>query len=120
MHHGIRDVKRGTRTKRRTKDLDQIHESIVKTGLIPAINDIAAAQSPAIDPDETLPGMGQFHCIHCDRHFISEDAKTRHLASKVHRKRVKLLREEPYSQKEAEGAVGLGTDKGLSQDMSDI
>lgn len=32
-----------------------------------------------------------------------------HLKSKLHKKRVKLLQEEPYTQKDAEAAVGLYT-----------
>ena len=39
--------------------------------------------------DETLPGLGQFYCVHCARYFISDQAMTTHLTSKQHKKRVK-------------------------------
>ena len=36
----------------------------------------------------------------------------KHAKGKPHKRRVRQLREEPYSQKEAEAAVGLSTDNG--------
>ncbi|KAJ3334335.1 hypothetical protein HDU76_000028 [Blyttiomyces sp. JEL0837] len=103
MHHRVRDVKRSSRTRARTKDLDQIHE------------DLKAPEkllNQPIDPD--LPGLGQFYCVECSRHFTSNGALVAHQSTKLHRKRLKVLKEEPYTQKEAEAAVGLGTDNGRS------
>ncbi|KAI9312897.1 hypothetical protein BX666DRAFT_1865448 [Dichotomocladium elegans] len=59
-----------------------------------------------IDPDK--PGLGQNYCVECARHFISRDALSEHLRGKTHKKRVKLLKEEPYTQAEADAAAGLG------------
>ncbi|KAJ3214303.1 Bud site selection protein 20 [Dinochytrium kinnereticum] len=67
-------------------------------------------QSTELDPE--LPGLGQFYCLHCARHFTSEMALEAHLLTKLHKKRLKLLKEEPYTQAEAEAAVGLLTDNG--------
>ncbi|VDN55922.1 unnamed protein product [Dracunculus medinensis] len=58
--------------------------------------------------DADLPGDGQFYCIECSRYFIDEATIIKHKNSKIHRRRVKALMEEPYSQREAERAAGLG------------
>jgi bud site selection protein 20 len=55
-HKNIRDTYRKYRLKRRTKDIDQIHED-----LKPENADKLKAQP--IDPD--LPGLGQHYCVHC-------------------------------------------------------
>ncbi|KAJ3406629.1 hypothetical protein HDV05_005904, partial [Chytridiales sp. JEL 0842] len=101
QHGRIRDVKRASRTRARTKDIDQIHTDLQNPQTF---------SNPSIDPD--LPGLGQHYCIHCAKHFISNEALDKHVASKLHKKRVKVLKEEPYTQAEAEAAVGLGVDNG--------
>lgn len=65
-----------------------------------------------------LTGGGDFPCIECSRHFISQDALEKHRTTKIHRRRLKELRDEPYSQKEADAAAGLGTDNGRSSRRS--
>ncbi|OZJ02374.1 hypothetical protein BZG36_04433 [Bifiguratus adelaidae] len=67
------------------------------------------AQQPK---DADLPGLGQNYCIQCARHFITGKALNEHYRGKVHKKRVKDLKEEAYTQKEAEAAVGFTTDNG--------
>lgn len=42
------------------------------------------------------------------KHFIDLQALRVHLKSKIHRRRVKELRVEPYTQAEAEAAAGIG------------
>ncbi|KAL1920622.1 uncharacterized protein VTP21DRAFT_999 [Calcarisporiella thermophila] len=108
-HKSIRDNSRKFRTRRYTKDLDQIHEDL-KPENQKKFNEIP------IDPD--LPGLGQFYCIACARHFQSQTALDEHRQNKLHKKRLKLLQEEPYTQKEAEAAVGLTTDKGKQGGVS--
>ncbi|KAI9345215.1 hypothetical protein BDR26DRAFT_856544 [Obelidium mucronatum] len=110
MHHSIRDVKRSSRTRARVKDLDQIQEDIAKKMAANSnslVTDSAAA-APELDSD--LPGLGQFYCIHCAKYFVTQPAMDVHLASKPHKKRVKVLQEPAYTQKDAEAAVGLRTD----------
>ncbi|KAJ1562881.1 ccr4 associated factor, partial [Cladochytrium tenue] len=128
----IRDVKRASRTRARTKDLDQIHE------------DLKAPEKLLHQPeDPDLPGLGQHYCVEvggdgeggpggpcdlchsiccsflatpsnvqCARYFTSAAALEAHVQTKLHKKRLKQLKEEPYTQKEAEAAVGLSTDNG--------
>uniref|UniRef100_A0AAF5RT56 Zinc finger protein 593 homolog n=1 Tax=Wuchereria bancrofti TaxID=6293 RepID=A0AAF5RT56_WUCBA len=62
-----------------------------------------------INFDLDLPGDGQFYCVECDRHFIDEKSLRSHRSSKVHRQRLKRLREPVYTQHEAEESVGLKT-----------
>ncbi|KAI8923113.1 hypothetical protein BC831DRAFT_472589 [Entophlyctis helioformis] len=102
QHHRIRDVKRASRTRARTRDLDQVFEDMK----VPA----EQLKKPA---DLDLPGMGLNYCIECARHFISAEALAEHKTTKLHKKRVKVLAtEEPYTQKDAELAAGLTTDNG--------
>jgi len=100
-HHSIRDISRAARTRARTKDLDQIHEDLKPENVEKIKNAL---------PDPDLPGMGQNYCIPCARHFTSDFALQNHLKTKIHKRRLKDLKEKPYTQKEAEAAVGLTTD----------
>ncbi|KAL7747662.1 hypothetical protein RI367_006951 [Sorochytrium milnesiophthora] len=101
MHHSIRDIKRRVATKNRTKDLDQIHDDLKK-------KEALKTQEPNIE----LPGLGQHYCVECAKHFIDDKTLQDHTKSKVHRRRVKELKDGPYTQKDAEEAVGLKTDNG--------
>jgi hypothetical protein len=49
-----------------------------------------------IDPD--LPGAGQFPCVYCDRYFIDEETRAKHVTTKPHKRRVKLISEVPLDQ----------------------
>jgi len=84
-------------TKRRFKDIDQIHDDL-------KVSDKFLNQ----EKDDELPGQGQYYCLHCARYFISKDAMDKHFASKEHKKRMKRMKDEPYSQEEADKAAGLG------------
>ena len=77
--------------------------------------------------DETLPGLGQHYCVEvsvcfpplspshfpfqCARYFESDVALSGHKKTKVHRRRLKDLKQPAYTQAEADAAVGLGVDK---------
>ncbi|KAI8084559.1 uncharacterized protein BX664DRAFT_337259 [Halteromyces radiatus] len=103
-HRGIRDVSRKYRTRNYTRDLDQIHDDIKPENAIKLKNQ-------EIDTDK--PGLGQHYCVECARHFINQDALDIHYRGKTHKRRVKKLQEEPYTQAEADAAAGLGkTDNG--------
>ncbi|KAJ3099597.1 Bud site selection protein 20 [Phlyctochytrium planicorne] len=103
----VRDVKRLSRTRARVKDLDQIHDDLKRPEKL---------QFKELDPD--LPGLGQFYCMECARHFENENALTTHLGTKLHKKRLKVLKEEPYTQAEAEAAVGMSTDNGVRKNQA--
>ncbi|KAI8823130.1 uncharacterized protein EV422DRAFT_523498 [Fimicolochytrium jonesii] len=100
-HRGIRDVKRAKRTRARVKDLDQIHEDLANP-----------EQYNNAEQDADLPGMGQNYCIQCARHFTTSASLQDHYNTKLHKRRMKVLKEAPFTQKEAEAAAGLFTDNG--------
>ncbi|CAO3676561.1 unnamed protein product [Umbelopsis vinacea] len=59
-----------------------------------------------IDADKA--GLGQHYCVHCARYFPSNDALQKHETTKLHKRRVKKTLDEPYTQKEADAAAGIG------------
>ncbi|KAG4305653.1 hypothetical protein PORY_001209 [Pneumocystis oryctolagi] len=88
------------KTKRYQRGIDQIHRDIST----PELKEALLSQKIDID----LPGLGKYYCIECSRYFESNDALVKHRIGKIHKKRVKLLKEVPYSQEEAEASVGIG------------
>ncbi|KAK9457568.1 hypothetical protein V1511DRAFT_493992 [Dipodascopsis uninucleata] len=94
---------RRSKTKRRTRDLDQVHEDLSSE---------ASVQKLSSQPlDESKPGLGQYYCIECAKYFETEFAQTMHRRGKNHKRRVRLLKEIPYTQAEADAASGLGVEK---------
>jgi len=79
-------IKRNFRTENRGRDLDQIFSDLEHPERF--------EKKPTVDPD--LPGQGQFYDRECARHFQTSDALEKHLKSKVHRRRLKQLKEKPY------------------------
>jgi bud site selection protein 20 len=71
------------RTRRRTKDIDQIQDEISRA------SKSAPSEQRPIDPEK--PGLGQFMCVYCDAYFISDVVMQEHLRSKPHKKRFVLL-----------------------------
>merc|ERR1711951_78624 len=61
----------------------------------------------AIDFDK--PGLAQFYCVHCAKHFIDNNAFQTHVKSKPHKRRMHALKTEPYSIEESERAAGMGS-----------
>lgn len=91
------------KTKRRTKDLDLIYDDLSSKEKISAL-----LNQPL---DETKPGLGQHYCIHCAKYFETGFALKTHLRSKVHKRRIKDLKEMPYTQEVADAAAGYNLDK---------
>ncbi|CAI2184049.1 19302_t:CDS:2 [Funneliformis geosporum] len=113
-HKGIRDQYRKYRTRNYAKDLDQIHEDLKK------VKEHGDEILKNQEWNEDLPGLGQFYCIPCARHFINSEASNEHQRGKNHKKRVKLLKEIPYTQAEAESAVGYSTEHSREKSISTI
>ncbi|KAI4223337.1 MAG: hypothetical protein L6R36_005486 [Xanthoria steineri] len=95
---------RRVKTKRRTRDLDQVHADLRSSKHL--------SQHKTTKPAEDLPGLGQWYCVECAKWFESEHSMQQHTRGKNHKRRVRMLKEEPYSQKEADAAIGLLTDNG--------
>lgn len=91
------------KAKRRRPDLDEIHRELRLQ--------VPARPRPDLgsEPDPDLPGGGLHRCLACARYFIDSANLKTHFRSKDHKKRLKQLSVEPYSQEEAERAAGMGS-----------
>ncbi|CAG8503540.1 2499_t:CDS:2 [Ambispora gerdemannii] len=141
-HKGNKDHSKKYRTRKYTKDLDQIHDDLLKLEGKNSSEKLHQGQEqPPHDIDPDLPGLGQHYCIACARYFIDANALTEHyrgkwlihvlnLAKHIHSAlsayspcdsdRIKLLKEAPYTQVEAEAAVGLTTENVRVRLMDEI
>ncbi|XP_032671920.1 zinc finger protein 593 homolog [Odontomachus brunneus] len=99
QHRGDTHLKKGWRTKRRKKDLDEIDEDLKEQNIEQLLNQ---------EVDFDKPGSAQHYCVHCARYFINETALKTHFNTKVHKRRLKALELEPYSIEESERAAGKG------------
>ncbi|KAI5460262.1 hypothetical protein BGZ63DRAFT_404742 [Mariannaea sp. PMI_226] len=111
---GVTNKRTITKTRRKTRDVDQIKADLLSPKHLAQWQDTKAA--------EDLPGLGRHYCTECAKWFETESTLVAHRKAKPHKRRVKQLAEEPYTQREAEAAVGLGTDNGKrnrSVDMED-
>jgi bud site selection protein 20 len=86
------------------RDLDQVMSDLRDSKHLAQHKDTKAV--------EDLPGLGQWYCIECAKWFEGENSLVTHRRGKTHKRRVKALKDEPYTQKEAEAAVGIRTDNG--------
>lgn len=93
-----------TKTRRKTRDLDEIKADLLSPKHLEQYKKTKAS--------EDLPGLGKHYCIECAKWFDTESTLVVHRRGKFHKRRVKQLKEEPYTQREAEAAVGLRTDNG--------
>ncbi|KAF2481481.1 hypothetical protein BDY17DRAFT_301413 [Neohortaea acidophila] len=100
----IRGAKSKKKTRRYTRDLDQIHADVASKKHLQQYFDTKAP--------EDLPAFGEWYCVECAKWFESETNLTRHVKGSRHKRRLRLLKEEPYSQKEADAAGGLGAGDG--------
>ncbi|KAJ2900948.1 hypothetical protein IWW38_000323 [Coemansia aciculifera] len=103
MHCNNKELHQKYKSKRRTKDLDQIQEDLKPEN---------KQRLLSIPEDEDLPGLGQHYCVECSRYYIDERALGEHNRGREHKRRVRDLKVPAYTQKEAEAAVGLVTDNG--------
>lgn len=101
---GIPQKSTRTKTRRRLRDLDQIVQDLRSPKHL--------AQWKSLKPAEDLPGLGQFYCVECAKWFEGENSLLTHRKGSTHKRRVKALKGEPYTQREAEAAIGLRTDNG--------
>ncbi|KAI4592478.1 Bud site selection protein 20 [Pestalotiopsis sp. 9143b] len=99
---GVGNKRTLTKTRRKTRDLDQIKADLLSPKHLSQWKDTKTS--------EDLPGLGKWYCTECAKWFEGEASLVLHQKGKPHRRRVKQLKEEPYTQKEAEAAIGLTTD----------
>ncbi|XP_014612045.1 PREDICTED: zinc finger protein 593 homolog [Polistes canadensis] len=99
-HRGDTHLKKGWRTKRRTKDLDEIDVDLKEENVKQLLNQ---------EVDLEKPGNAQHYCIHCAKYFIDKTALQSHFTTKVHKRRLKALEIEPYTIEDSERAAGKGS-----------
>ena len=93
-------MKKKWRTKRRTKDLDQVDSDLLPENVGKLLKQ---------DADLDKPGQGQYYCVHCAKHFIDQRAFGDHVKGKPHKRRLNALKTEPYTIEESERAAGMGS-----------
>ena len=99
-HYGDTHLKKGWRTKRRTKDLDQIDADLGE-------GKVEKLLAQEVDFDKA--GLGQFYCVHCAKDFINPRAFQDHVKGKPHKRRLHALKTDPYTAEEANRAAGKNT-----------
>ncbi|KAJ2755436.1 hypothetical protein GGI19_001640 [Coemansia pectinata] len=103
MHCNNKELHQKYKSKRRTKDLDQIQEDLKPEN---------KQRLLSLPEDEDLPGLGQHYCVECSRYYVDERSLGEHNRGREHKRRVRDLKAPAYTQKEAEAAVGLVTENG--------
>ncbi|GAA96755.1 uncharacterized protein L969DRAFT_90685 [Mixia osmundae IAM 14324] len=107
-HGSTKNQAKYLKGRRSTKDIDQIHEDIDNATFDP---DRRTRLDGGFKPSpEDLPGGGEHHCLQCDRHFTTDADLSHHTKSKIHKRRLKQLKEEAYSHVEADAGRGIGRD----------
>ncbi|KAK1741665.1 zinc finger protein [Skeletonema marinoi] len=96
----IKKYKRATWLGRRAKDTDQIQDEIEKS-------EVTGVPADKFEYDDELPGGGQFFCVETGKHFADAKALADHKKSRYYKRRCKGLKEEKYTQAEAEKAAGM-------------
>ncbi|KAK7719273.1 hypothetical protein SLS57_005772 [Botryosphaeria dothidea] len=107
----IRGAQSKKKTRRYTRDLDQIHADLRSERHLQLYKETKA--------EEDLPALGKFYCKECAKWFENNDNFVAHKRGKPHKRMLRQLREEPHTQKESEAAIGLRTDNGTRTNSAD-
>ena len=95
-----KQYRKAHKTARNGKYIDEIQDDLKKE------KELGTKLSFEIDDD--LPGLGQYYCTPCARHFIDETTLLQHNKSRGHKRRLKDCAEEQYTQDEADFGAGRG------------
>ncbi|KAK4124162.1 hypothetical protein N657DRAFT_680195 [Parathielavia appendiculata] len=107
---GIFAKRTKTKTRRRTRDIDQIKADLTSPRHLQQYKETKAA--------EDLPGLGRHYCVECAKWFETETSLVVHRKGKPHKRRLKQLREGPYTHEEANAAIGYRIDNGPEKTKS--
>ena len=58
------------------------------------------------DADDDLPGLGQYYCTPCARHFDNQATLDGHTTTKQHKRRLRETKQEKYTQDIADMGAG--------------
>lgn len=101
---GVTSKRTITKTRRKTRDVDQVKADLLSPRHLEIYKETKLS--------EDLPGLGRHYCTECSKWFETDATLESHRRGKPHKRRVKQIAEGPYTQQEAEAAVGLRTDNG--------
>ena len=93
-----KEFKKHHDTKRRKRDIDQIQDDIIK--------EKETGENTLFEISDDLPGLGQFYCVCCARHFHDSTTLAVHTITKDHKRRLKDVAQKQFSQKESDWAAG--------------
>lgn len=68
-----------TKTRRKTRDLDQIKADLESPKHLKQFQELKAT--------EDLPGLGKYYCVECAKWFESENSLVSHTKAKPHKRR---------------------------------
>ncbi|KAL7783089.1 hypothetical protein V8C37DRAFT_397473 [Trichoderma ceciliae] len=83
---GVGNKRTLTKTRRKTRDVDQIISDLRSPKHLTQFKDLKLSQD--------LPGLGKNYCVACSRWFDSPVTLTAHERGKPHKRRLKQLRDE--------------------------
>jgi bud site selection protein 20 len=101
QHQDKREIK--VKNSRKRKDDDEVHSDLTN------VKRRSELLNQAIDLD--LPGKGQHYCLTCTKYYNDANTLSQHMKTKPHKRKLKMLKTEPYSIEEAERAAGMGSYK---------
>jgi len=107
---GIFAKRTKTKTRRWTRDVDQVKADLQSPRHLQIYKETKAP--------EDLPGLGRHYCTECARWFETDSSLVVHANGKPHKRRLKALREGPYTHEEAAAAVGYRIDNGPGRTKS--
>mmetsp|Transcript_26670 Transcript_26670/g.63209 ORF Transcript_26670/g.63209 Transcript_26670/m.63209 type:complete len:143 (+) Transcript_26670:142-570(+) len=91
------------------RHIDQVWEDVRKEDGVTDGKVGPVGTTDRVELDEDLPAYGKHYCISCSRYFVSNDALVKHTATKLHKRRARvLLQDRPHSRLDAELAGGMG------------
>ena len=90
--------KKAAKTWCRARDLDQVQDDLAK--------EKERGKKLEFEVDDDLPGLGQFYCTSCARHFSDQATLDGHLVTKLHKRRLKETKQEKYTQDIADMGAG--------------
>eukprot|EP00596_Hydrurales_sp_CCMP1899_P010978 CAMPEP_0119041556 /NCGR_PEP_ID=MMETSP1177-20130426/12549_1 /TAXON_ID=2985 /ORGANISM="Ochromonas sp, Strain CCMP1899" /LENGTH=126 /DNA_ID=CAMNT_0007007701 /DNA_START=52 /DNA_END=429 /DNA_ORIENTATION=+ len=93
-----KEYKKAFKTDNRARDVDQIQGDLLL--------EKEKGSKMAFEVDDDLPGLGQFYCTPCGRHFFDEASLTTHASSRGHVRRMKDVQQKRYTRDESEMGAG--------------
>ncbi|KAK4464248.1 hypothetical protein QBC42DRAFT_263790 [Cladorrhinum samala] len=109
---GIFAKRTKTKTRRKTRDIDQIARDVLSPRHLELFKQTKA--------NEDLPGLGRHYCVECAKWFDTEFTLVSHRKGKPHKRQLKQLREGAFTHEESMMAAGLRVDNGPEKPKTEM